>query len=131
MLFQMVYPGWPASLPSPMVVSHLVRTFLRRIAFPAAMFDQPRFLACLHLSPTHPNFPETALLHAICAFTADFVAEDELEAQDAWGRRYWQGHQSAKEYHHQMAKQAVQQNALDQRDSLQVSSITSILSQIY
>ncbi|PCH33848.1 hypothetical protein WOLCODRAFT_94323 [Wolfiporia cocos MD-104 SS10] len=70
-----LYSAWPKNLPGPLLLRHLVDAFF--IYHPDAnrMFHQPTFLSTLTLPPTHPNFPITALLHAICAVGSMYTAE--------------------------------------------------------
>lgn len=128
---QILYPAWPSSLPLPSIVSHLVRTFLRRATIPATMFNKPRFLASLDLPPSATGFPETALLHAICAYAVDLISVDELNVRDERGRMYWDSAKGPKEYHSACAKKAIEVGLLSSHgNNLQVNRWNAISSRL-
>lgn len=118
---QILYPAWPSTLPSPSIVSHLVHIFFTRATIPAAMFNKPRFLASMDLPPTSANFPETALLHAMCGYAALLVSEDTLSQRDEFGRRYWEGEKNAREYHYVCARKDIDRGVLSKSKTFQVS----------
>lgn len=99
----------------------MVRTFLARATIPASIFNKPRLLSSLDLPPSSPGFPETALLHAICAYTADYVSQDELNVRDERGRTYWEGAVGPKEYHFACAKKGLEKGTLAGSNTFQVS----------
>lgn len=48
---------------------------------------QTKFLASMTLSPTHPQFPSSCLLHAILASSARMVSEDFFAQEEKyWGK---------------------------------------------
>ncbi|EIW72570.1 hypothetical protein TREMEDRAFT_36788, partial [Tremella mesenterica DSM 1558] len=63
----LVPTGWPRNLPSPFLLEHLVETFFTHVPQLPRMLHRASFLPRIQLPPTNPNFPDAALLHAICA----------------------------------------------------------------
>jgi len=51
------------------------------------LIHRSTFEARLKLPPTHPNFPHTSLLHAICAVSARYSAAVHTISVDEWIRR--------------------------------------------
>jgi hypothetical protein len=51
------------------------------------LIHRPTFEERLRLPPTHPNFPHTSLLHAICAVSARYSAAVHTISTDEWVRR--------------------------------------------
>ncbi|WVQ70792.1 hypothetical protein IAR50_000314 [Cryptococcus sp. DSM 104548] len=70
----LLWPGWPASLPAPSMVDHLVETFFATIPSVSRVIHRQSLLARLSLPPTHPEFPHKSLLHAICAVASRYTA---------------------------------------------------------
>ncbi|WVN89075.1 uncharacterized protein L203_104291 [Cryptococcus depauperatus CBS 7841] len=70
----MLWPGWPPSLPSPAMLDHLVDTFFTMVPSVPRIIHRQSFLTRLALPPTHSDFPQRALLHAICACAARYSA---------------------------------------------------------
>ncbi|WWC92412.1 uncharacterized protein L201_007369 [Kwoniella dendrophila CBS 6074] len=69
-----LFPGWPANLPTPSMLDHLVETFFNMVPSVPRVLHRQSFLARLALPPTHTDFPHVALLHAICASAARYTA---------------------------------------------------------
>ncbi|KAH9947919.1 hypothetical protein B0H21DRAFT_736146 [Amylocystis lapponica] len=65
--FEVLSQSWPKTLPSPGLVRHLIDAFFTFHAHANIIFHTPTFMASLSLPPSHPKFPNVALLHAICA----------------------------------------------------------------
>ncbi|TFY53256.1 hypothetical protein EVJ58_g9551 [Rhodofomes roseus] len=66
--------GWSKNLPSPELLRHLVDAYFSFNADASRLLHRPTFMADLSLPPTHPRFPSTALLHAICAIGSFYTA---------------------------------------------------------
>ncbi|TYJ53884.1 hypothetical protein B9479_005433 [Cryptococcus floricola] len=62
-----LWPGWPPSLPIPSLLGHLVETFFTTIPSVSRVIHRQTLLARISLPPTHADFPHSSLLHAICA----------------------------------------------------------------
>lgn len=69
---QLISPDWPARLPQPTLLRHLVDTFFNCYTHAHHLLHRPTFMASLALSPKSPDFPHAALLHAICAYASIF-----------------------------------------------------------
>ncbi|EKD04083.1 hypothetical protein A1Q2_01558 [Trichosporon asahii var. asahii CBS 8904] len=69
-LFDLFYPGWPKTLPEPVVVNALVEAFFDVVPSMPRMLHKGRFMTRLSLPPTHSNFPHPSLLHSICAISS-------------------------------------------------------------
>lgn len=67
---ELVQTGYPSTLPSPTLLEHLVEVFFACVPHASHLIHRPSFLASLVEPPTSPNFPSTALLHAICAMAS-------------------------------------------------------------
>lgn len=88
----LVWPNWPQDIPPPDLLRHLYAlTFFYRILLslttcgsvdvffvfhPHAnrLFHLPTFMHTLDLPPSHPKFPSTPVLHAICAIGSLYTA---------------------------------------------------------
>lgn len=56
------------------MLEHLVETFFTMTPSVPRVLHRQSFLARLALPPSHPEFPQRALLHAICAAAARYSA---------------------------------------------------------
>ncbi|TYJ54905.1 hypothetical protein B9479_004413 [Cryptococcus floricola] len=88
----LLWPGWPTTLPPPSMVDHLVEIFFTTIPSITRVIHRQSFLARLSLPPTHPEFPHKSLLHAICTvasrqsaavYTRTVQEDIEKSARDA------------------------------------------------
>ncbi|WVQ86138.1 hypothetical protein IAT38_008306 [Cryptococcus sp. DSM 104549] len=70
----LLWPGWPPTLPTPTMLDHLVETFFTMVPSVPRVLNRQSFLLRLALPPTHPDFPHRALLHAICAAASRYSA---------------------------------------------------------
>lgn len=70
----MLYNTWPKNLPEPTFLRHLVDAFFTYHPDANRLFHQSTFLSTLTLPPTHPRFPATSVLHAICAVGSMYTA---------------------------------------------------------
>ncbi|CCL98861.1 uncharacterized protein FIBRA_00868 [Fibroporia radiculosa] len=73
-LGQVIALAWPKSLPHPELLRHLVDAYFSFNADANRLFHRPSFMASLSLPPTHPKFPLTPLLHAMCAIGSLYTA---------------------------------------------------------
>ncbi|BGP22550.1 hypothetical protein JCM10295v2_001435 [Rhodotorula toruloides] len=145
-LYALLHPSYPSSLPPIATVHHLVQTFFLRAKVPAQMLNHRNILESMLCGPADPRWPDEALLHAMCAFAAQYVSEESLgsvghcasgglgldidgEEEKTRKSRYWErdGARSAKAYHYKHAKRSINE-AVDSdlndvgkaRDMLQV-----------
>ncbi|EJT97771.1 hypothetical protein DACRYDRAFT_84104 [Dacryopinax primogenitus] len=68
----MFFNNWPAHLPLPDMLHHLVDVFFAHFPLAARIIHRPSFLHGLTHSPSDPLFPPASLLHAICAYASMF-----------------------------------------------------------
>lgn len=145
-LYALLHPSYPPSLPPIATVHHLVQTFFLRAKIPAQMLNHRNILESMLYGPADPRWPDEALLHAMCAFAAQYVSEESLgslgpyatslglemdreEEEKRRKSRYWErdGTKTARAYHYMHAKRSVHE-AVDSdlkgagkpRDMLQV-----------
>ncbi|KAJ7235915.1 hypothetical protein B0H12DRAFT_1238654 [Mycena haematopus] len=71
---EMVWPNYPPGLPNPDLLRHLVEVFFVFHPHANRVLHYPSFMAGLMLSPSHPKFPATPTLHAICALGSLYTA---------------------------------------------------------
>ncbi|TFK77005.1 hypothetical protein BDN72DRAFT_754042 [Pluteus cervinus] len=69
-----VWPNWPPNLPGPELLRHLVDVFFVFHPHANRLFHAPSFMTALSLPPSHPKFPPTPVLHAICAVGSLYTA---------------------------------------------------------
>jgi hypothetical protein len=91
----MMWPNWPPNLPSPELLRHLCVAKAYRYSFVSKLtrltsfrievfftyqtnarrlFHVPTFMNSLTLPPSHPRFPISPVLHAICAISPMYTA---------------------------------------------------------
>ncbi|RDB28416.1 hypothetical protein Hypma_015426 [Hypsizygus marmoreus] len=70
----MIWPNWPANLPEPQLLRHLVEVFFVFHPHANRLLHAPSFMQTLTLPPIHPKFPSTPVLHAICAIGSLYTA---------------------------------------------------------
>ncbi|TFK30536.1 hypothetical protein FA15DRAFT_662508 [Coprinopsis marcescibilis] len=70
----LIWPNWPTRLPPPDLMRHLVEVFFVFHPHAPRLFHVPTFMNSLALPPTHPKFPATPVLHAICAIGSLYTA---------------------------------------------------------
>ncbi|KAI0734514.1 hypothetical protein C8Q72DRAFT_873050 [Fomitopsis betulina] len=75
-LVDVLISGRDPYLPEPRILNHYVDVFFRCDPCSTRMFDRPTFLSSLHLNPRDPNFPHSAILHAICASASRYTSSD-------------------------------------------------------
>lgn len=71
--FNLFWPNWPASLPSPKIVYSLCDIFFSKKWLCEGIVNRDKFFKGLAFPPHHPNFPHVALLHAMCAIATKFI----------------------------------------------------------
>ncbi|KAF8168005.1 hypothetical protein B0H34DRAFT_683893 [Crassisporium funariophilum] len=71
---EMIWPNWPQALPGPELLRHLVDVFFLFHPHAKRLFHAPTFINSLSLPPSHPKFPSTPVLHAICAIGSLYTA---------------------------------------------------------
>ncbi|KAG1885805.1 hypothetical protein F4604DRAFT_1918485 [Suillus subluteus] len=69
-----IWSHWPASLPHPELIRHLVDMFFLFHPHASRLFHRGTFIASLSYPSDHPDFPIAPVLHAICAVSAIYTA---------------------------------------------------------
>ncbi|EKM83798.1 hypothetical protein AGABI1DRAFT_66768 [Agaricus bisporus var. burnettii JB137-S8] len=69
-----MWPNWPSNLPGPELLRHLVDVFFTFHPHANRLFHASTFISSLSYGPSHPKFPCTAVLHAICAVGSLYTA---------------------------------------------------------
>ncbi|GAA5989687.1 hypothetical protein JCM11641_007280 [Rhodosporidiobolus odoratus] len=147
-------PHYPSTLPPLLMLAHLVTAFFARATVPSTMLDRVALLRSVALGPAAAGheWPDEALLHAICAYGSFFVSRSSLEPEGSAlglalgedelqnGKRtpYWQkdGDESPLRWHYKWGKKAVEKAmAMGKdggagRDLFQVLQATILLSQV-
>ncbi|KAI0080084.1 hypothetical protein K474DRAFT_1638510 [Panus rudis PR-1116 ss-1] len=80
------YSGWDPDLPRIDILSHYVEVFFRCDPCGSRVLHRPSFLASLQLHPKDPNFPHSAILHAICASASRWSSHDVVTSPDGTRR---------------------------------------------
>ncbi|KZV77049.1 hypothetical protein PENSPDRAFT_645787 [Peniophora sp. CONT] len=113
----LTFHSWPRSLPSPGLMRHLIECFFAHHPHATRLFHQPTFMTSLTYPPSHPSFPTTAVLHAICGigsmYTAAVAQADSPGLSSVSGDdTYKSGSYSANftETHIKIAKREVEEN---------------------
>lgn len=73
-LLDILYPGWPVDLPDPNLMEHLIDCFFQFVPSVNRIFVYDSFKTRMTLPPSSDNFPDEAILHAICAVSARYTA---------------------------------------------------------
>ncbi|GAA5995782.1 fungal specific transcription factor domain-containing protein [Rhodotorula paludigena] len=126
-LLNVLYPGWPADLPTPILTFRLVEIYFSRPGIHTGMINQSKFRTRLTLPPTHPNFPHSSLIHVICAIAATTVPETFFASES----RYWQHHASPSEYHVRRCKLAISRNSHINDHAFQTAQTTALLAHYF
>ncbi|SCV72293.1 BQ2448_4987 [Microbotryum intermedium] len=109
-LLELLYPGWPADLPSPGLVNRLLDVFFSKSHVCNEMINKDRFMASMILPPTHQGFPHRSILHAILATTVRMVSDDFYGHEQGYWLRRQNGvvqELSPADYHAQQGRMAV------------------------
>ncbi|CCM05167.1 uncharacterized protein FIBRA_07376 [Fibroporia radiculosa] len=81
-LMDMFFSGWDPDLPPPDVLNHYVDVFFRCDPCGSRILHRPSFITSLHLPPSDPHFPHSAILHAICASASRWASTDIMMLPD-------------------------------------------------
>ncbi|BGP25902.1 C6 transcription factor [Rhodotorula toruloides] len=101
--YELFYPGWPKTLPSPDLTTRLTEIYFSKPHICQDMINPSKFRADMLLPPTAFGFPHLSLLHAMCALAAKMVSPDYFAAEEI----YWVGYSSPSDYHFAKAKTAL------------------------
>lgn len=119
---EVLHSGWDRNLPDPASLNHLVDAFFRCDPCGSRIIHRPSFMACLALPPTHPDFPHSALLHAICASASRWTSlELNVHSQPRRRDRF-------AEYHASKARSYIDQTMVNGAQIFSVLQACIILS---
>ncbi|KAJ7487703.1 hypothetical protein B0H11DRAFT_2014525 [Mycena galericulata] len=71
---EVMWPNYPPGLPNADILRHLIEVFFVFHPHANRILHYPSFMASLSLAPSHPKFPATPILHAICALGSLYTA---------------------------------------------------------
>ncbi|KAI0691334.1 hypothetical protein BC835DRAFT_122452 [Cytidiella melzeri] len=86
LMMEMFFSGWDADLPNPEILNHYIEIFFRCDPCSSRLLHKPSFLASMLLHPKDPNFPHSAVLHAICASASRWASHDIVTSPDGTRR---------------------------------------------
>ncbi|KAH8102434.1 hypothetical protein BXZ70DRAFT_928561 [Cristinia sonorae] len=78
----MLFSGWDPDLPDPATLNHYIEVFFKCDPCGSRVLHRPSFLASMDLHPKDPNFPHSAVLHAICASASRWASHDIATSPD-------------------------------------------------
>ncbi|KAF8609102.1 hypothetical protein BDV93DRAFT_550650 [Ceratobasidium sp. AG-I] len=73
---------WDPNLPGSTIMAHLIDLFFQNEPCSARILHRSSFVASLSLPTTHPDFPPTMLLHAICCASSRWASHDAPSRQE-------------------------------------------------
>ncbi|KAF9015259.1 hypothetical protein BDQ17DRAFT_1340748 [Cyathus striatus] len=82
----LLFSGWNPDLPDPATLNHYIDIFFRCDPCGSRVLHRPSFLASMHLSPRDPDFPHSAILHAICAAASRWSPQNVVTLPDGTRR---------------------------------------------
>ncbi|CAL1695491.1 unnamed protein product [Somion occarium] len=85
-LMDMLLSGWDPDLPDHDTLDHYIDVFFRCDPCGSRVLHRPSFLASMRLHPKDPNFPHSAVLHAICASASRWSSHDIVTSPDGTRR---------------------------------------------
>ncbi|GJE87629.1 Zn(II)2Cys6 transcription factor [Phanerochaete sordida] len=86
MMMDVLFSGWDPDLPDSEVLNHYIEVFFRCDPCGSRVLHRPTFLTSMHLHPKDPNFPHSAVLHAICASASRWASHDIITMPDGTRR---------------------------------------------
>lgn len=99
----MLYPGWPRDLPTPLLTYSLIQIYFDKFATVSPLVSKQKFVISMNFPPTDPRFPSVGLIHAMLASVSRVVSESAFSGE----ARYWSGYAGPVDYHHARAKVAI------------------------
>jgi len=69
-------PRHPRRFTNYLIPHRSVETYFRCDPCASRIFHRGSFLASLNLPPTHPDFPHSAILHAMCASASRWTSQE-------------------------------------------------------
>ncbi|KAF9569661.1 hypothetical protein CPC08DRAFT_652540 [Agrocybe pediades] len=82
----LLFSGWNPDLPDPATLNHYIDVFFRCDPCGSRVLHKPSFLASMHLTPRDPDFPHSAILHAICAAASRWSPQNIVTLPDGTRR---------------------------------------------
>ncbi|KAL8279936.1 hypothetical protein RQP46_007786 [Phenoliferia psychrophenolica] len=119
-LLEIFYPGWPQSLPTPLLVMRLIDVYFQKPHAASGMVNQAKFLTSMSLPPTHSKFPHVSLIHAMLATAARMVGPTFFAQEE----KYWgleDREQTVADYHAKKSMVAIDTAIAKGQSLLQVA----------
>lgn len=88
----LVHSSYPAQLPPPLLLDHLLELFFDKVPFGDRLVHRPSFMASIRQNPPNsPAYPSSSLLHAICAIASVYspIIRHHLQSSRAEPHRSW------------------------------------------
>ncbi|TFK30532.1 hypothetical protein FA15DRAFT_662503 [Coprinopsis marcescibilis] len=82
----LLFSGWNPDLPEPAVLDHYIEVFFKCDPCGSRVLHKPSFLAAMKLTPKDPEFPHSAILHAICASASRWYPQNVITLPDSTRR---------------------------------------------
>ncbi|EAU93065.2 hypothetical protein CC1G_06785 [Coprinopsis cinerea okayama7 len=82
----LLFSGWNPDLPEPSVLDHYIDVFFKCDPCGSRVLHKPSFLAAMKLTPKDPDFPHSAILHAICASASRWYPQNVITLPDSTRR---------------------------------------------
>lgn len=82
--FNLFWPNWPNSLPSPKLVYSLCDIFFSKKWLCEGIVNRDKFFKGLACPPHHQSFPHVSLIHAICAIATKFIKPEGEFSLNLW-----------------------------------------------
>lgn len=82
----LLFSGWNPDLPEPSVLDHYIDVFFKCDPCGSRVLHKPSFLKAMKLTPKDPDFPHSAILHAICASASRWYPQNVITLPDSTRR---------------------------------------------
>ncbi|VDC01900.1 unnamed protein product [Peniophora sp. CBMAI 1063] len=121
-LKSLIHLGWNPELPEPATLERYVDVFFKCDPCGSRILHRPSFLAALHLPPKNPDFPHSAILHAICASASRWVSKEVVVLPDGTRRDRFA------EFHSRKTREYIDNTMASGADIFQVMQACILLS---
>lgn len=88
---ELIHSSYPAQLPPPPLLDHLLELFFEKVPFGDRLVHRPSFMASLRYPPNSPPYPSSSLLHAMCAISSVYspIIEQHVRVSRDEPHRSW------------------------------------------
>ncbi|KAI0321367.1 hypothetical protein OF83DRAFT_1100013 [Amylostereum chailletii] len=121
-LTALIQTGWNPDLPDPTELERYVDVFFKADPCASRVLHRPSFMASLRLPPKQPNFPHSAVLHAICASASRWISKDVITLPDGTRRDRFA------EFHSRKTREYIDRTMATGEDIFQVMQACVLLS---